>query len=272
MSRCKKAGCGKNALSGKEHCLDHHKEQSDYSYGLDHDLQKKMESKYDPKKEKAVQTWIEMVVGKKFPSDFQNSLKTGVLICELVNKIWSGTINKINTNNMPFTQRENIVSYLDACKRVGMRETDLFVTQDLFEGDNLLAVQDNIVALGVLATNNKNFRGPHLIVSAGQVQVVQSLNGPPISYPSSSPAPAPSSSKPVAAPVTAAAPKAPAAAAAAPAAPAAFKPAAAPAPSKPAPASQSQAGGSSGGPKFCSDCGVKRESNAKFCGQCGKPY
>lgn len=34
---------------------------------------------------------------------------------------------------MPFVQRENIAAYLAAAKSKGVRETDLFMTEDLFE-------------------------------------------------------------------------------------------------------------------------------------------
>ena len=34
-------------------------------------------------------------------------------------------------------QRENIVSYLEAGKRAGLRETDCFVTGDLYEASNM---------------------------------------------------------------------------------------------------------------------------------------
>jgi len=59
--------------------------------------------------------------------------------------------------NMPFMMRENIVAYLDFCKSWNVQS--LFVAQDLFEGDNLVAVIDNIFALSGTA-QAKGFRGP----------------------------------------------------------------------------------------------------------------
>merc|ERR1712141_779315 len=72
-----------------------------------------------------------------------------------------GSVKKINKNKMAFKQRENIVNYLDACKKLGMRDTDCFVSQDLFEGDNMVAVIDQIYALGALSRKTKGFEGPY---------------------------------------------------------------------------------------------------------------
>jgi len=168
------------------------------------------------------------------------SLKSGVILCELINVIWPGTIKSISKSNMPFNQRENIVSYLKACKDKGMRETDLFVTQDLFEGDNLGVVVDNICALGVLAANS-GFKGTALVVSGGAVQTTNnpsahkrggSYGGSNQGYATTPSQPAPSNNA------------------------SSSKPAA------------SSASGSDGGKKFCGDCGTAL-NGAKFCGNCG---
>jgi len=161
-SKCKFKGCKESCHIGKEYCLEHYKEVGDYSYGLDADLKKKMAAKLDPDKMAECQEWIESVVGEKFPSDFQESLKSGVTLCKLLNKIKSGTVENINKSKMPFSQRENIENYLKGCKALGMKETDLFVTQNLFEGDNMVVVIDNIYALGALAKKYDGFKGPHI--------------------------------------------------------------------------------------------------------------
>lgn len=62
---------------------------------------------------------------------------------------------------MPFVQRENITNYLTKCRELGMAEISLFVTQDLFEGDNLLSVVDNIFALSALGMK-LGHGGPHI--------------------------------------------------------------------------------------------------------------
>merc|ERR1719427_2393674 len=104
-------------------------------YGLDKDLQDKINAKFDPKRVAQCSKWIEDVTGKKV-KNFHADLKSGVKLCRLMNKIQPKSC-KPKVSKMPFVQRENIVMYLQACKKYGMRETDVFVSQDLFEGDNL---------------------------------------------------------------------------------------------------------------------------------------
>lgn len=60
---------------------------------------------------------------------------------------------------MPFMMRENIVAFLEAAKSYGLKDTDSFVTQDLFEGDNQMAVLNAIQGLSGIATS-KGFDGP----------------------------------------------------------------------------------------------------------------
>lgn len=93
------------------------------------------------------------MTGEKFKGSFHDSLKSGVLLCRLVNKVKPGSVpeNRISLSNMPFNQRENVAAYLDACRRLGVREADMFVTADLFEGNNLVAVVNNLYALGGVA-------------------------------------------------------------------------------------------------------------------------
>jgi hypothetical protein len=72
------------------------------------------------------------------PGDFQEALKSGVVLCTLANKIKPGSVPAINNSKMAFVQRENIVAFCSAIRGMGMRENDLFVTQDLFEGSNMV--------------------------------------------------------------------------------------------------------------------------------------
>jgi len=164
--RCKHAGCYGSSLPGKEYCLDHHKEQDRYSYGLDHEIQKKMAAKWDENKARGCQAWIEGVTKERFPADFHNSLKSGVLLCKTVNAIWPGTVKKIQTINQPWVQRENIEAYIAGCRSNGMRDTELFMTVDLYEGNNLVAVVDNIIGLSQLAAKSSSFRGPQFSLTS----------------------------------------------------------------------------------------------------------
>jgi len=137
------------------------KHPDDYVFGLDKDVQDKMRAKFDPERQDACQAWIEEVTGEEMGEDsFQEWLKSGVVLCKLINKIKKKSVRKINKNKMAFKQMENIQNYNNACKKIGMRDGDCFVSQDLYEGDNLVAVIDQIYALGALSRKVDGFEGP----------------------------------------------------------------------------------------------------------------
>ncbi len=50
-----------------------------------------------------------------------------------------------------YNKKENIEAYINGCKKLGMKEVDLFVTVDLYEGQNMTQVVDNLMALGGVA-------------------------------------------------------------------------------------------------------------------------
>ena len=97
---------------------------------------------------------------------FTSFTYTGVALCKAMNVLNPSAKLKVNTMKMPFMMRENIVAFLEACKAFGMKSTDVFVTQDLFEGDNLVSVVDCIFALAGVA-QSKNFSGPTIGVKNG---------------------------------------------------------------------------------------------------------
>ena len=49
----------------------------------------------------------------------QDSLRSGVVLCKLINRIRPQTIRRINTSQMPFPQRENIKAFCDAARDIG---------------------------------------------------------------------------------------------------------------------------------------------------------
>ncbi len=70
--------------------------------------------KRDPEQDKEAQHWIESILGKKFPAGvaYEDYLKDGVVLCELINKIKPGSISKINTSGGDFKMMENINKYV----------------------------------------------------------------------------------------------------------------------------------------------------------------
>ena len=145
-------------------------------------------------KQQQAQDWVETLTGAKFEGSFHESLKNGVKLCQCLNIIKAGTIKKIYEGTMAFKVRENIVNYLEGCKSLGaqwlslfffsrslrlsfctvtpltpyhpshtgMKETDCFVTQDLYEGDNMVVVIDQLFALGALSKGIAGFEGPYI--------------------------------------------------------------------------------------------------------------
>jgi len=135
-----------------------------YSYGLDHDIAVKFASKWDDQKANKVLQWLGALTKKSVSGDFHAALKSGVVLCEALNVLWPNSVASINKSSMAFPQRENVSAFMNACKSRGLRETDTFVTDDLFEARNLVVVLDSIIALGQLA-KDKKLNAPVLSVS-----------------------------------------------------------------------------------------------------------
>eukprot|EP01090_Pellita_catalonica_P005203 TRINITY_DN1509_c0_g1_i1.p1 TRINITY_DN1509_c0_g1~~TRINITY_DN1509_c0_g1_i1.p1 ORF type:complete len:288 (-),score=52.40 TRINITY_DN1509_c0_g1_i1:797-1660(-) len=112
------------------------------------------------------QRWIEAVTGERFsdPNDFVASTRDGVLLCKLVNGIKPGSVPKINSSSSAFAQRENISHFLNACRDLGLKDTQLFVSNDLFEAQRIRTVAITLYWLG-RAARSQGFRGPQMRLS-----------------------------------------------------------------------------------------------------------
>jgi len=132
---------------------------------LDRDVKKKMMEKYDPEREKEVIAWIESVTGASLGGSVESGLHSGIVLCNLMNRLFPGSISdaEINTKTMAFFQRENISVYLNACKKNGVNLVDLFDTQDLYDGKNIVSVINHFYSLsGFARLNSKKFKGPYI--------------------------------------------------------------------------------------------------------------
>ncbi|CAN0428143.1 unnamed protein product, partial [Laminaria digitata] len=105
------------------------------------------EATYDHQAEREAQDWIEDVTGEPFVDEFEEELKNGRRLCELINSIKPGAVRRVNDSRMPFKQMENISNFLKACRAVGVTEYSLFETVDLFEGKDLGLVVRCLVSL-----------------------------------------------------------------------------------------------------------------------------
>ncbi|CAJ1373398.1 unnamed protein product [Effrenium voratum] len=117
-------------------------------YGLDAELKAKAAAKYSPEAEQSAAHWVQAVTGHPVLGDFAGALRSGAILCDLVNCIRPGSIPKVNPPGMPFKERENISNFLRACRNFGVQEYALFSTDDLYEEKNLTSVVNCIYALG----------------------------------------------------------------------------------------------------------------------------
>jgi len=167
---CAKAGCNSARSPGKPYCLTHWKEQDNYAYGMDLELRNKMAAKWDQGKADQAQAWLEALSGRSASgSSLHEYLKSGIVLCEAINKIRSGLVPRVNGPGAAFKEMENIGNYLAACQKLGMKSNDTFQTVDLYENANMLAVVTNIHALGGFAqTKVPGFHGPHIGVRVAE--------------------------------------------------------------------------------------------------------
>lgn len=123
-------------------------------------MQQKIEKQYDADLEQILIQWITTQcrkdVGRPQPGreNFQNWLKDGTVLCELINSLYpegQAPVKKIQASTMAFKQMEQISQFLQAAERYGINTTDIFQTVDLWEGKNMACVQRTLMNLGGLA-------------------------------------------------------------------------------------------------------------------------
>jgi hypothetical protein len=129
--------------------------------GLDAEISKKLESKFDAQAEKDALQWIEKVTSEKV-FDFAEGLKSGKVLCKLINTLRPGTIPRYNPRPLPLMERDNLLLYLRACEQIGMQKGDLFDISDLYEKKNILNVIAHIYALARLVQSAPDYTGPTL--------------------------------------------------------------------------------------------------------------
>lgn len=146
-------------------------------YGFSNEVSAKINSKYSPELEQEARQWIEDVLNKPIVQGvdnsealgedrFQDALKDGVILCELINTLKPGSVKKINhIESGPFKQfkdMENISNFLTAIEKYGVSKNDLFQTANLTDRRNGMAhVLNCLHAVGRAAQKN-GFNGPTL--------------------------------------------------------------------------------------------------------------
>ena len=135
--------------------------------GIAADIQRKRQEEYKVTDEIDVITWIECVLmeHKIEEINFHEWLQDGSVLCRIFSAIQPGKIAPKHliqvTLTTPFKQLDNINMYLNAVRKYGIREEDMFVSLDLYEANDLTQVISNIYALDRIAHLN-GWNGPHL--------------------------------------------------------------------------------------------------------------
>lgn len=128
---------------------------------LEDDVVTKDEFKYNPALEDAAKKWISEVLNVPTPDvSIAAWLKSGVILCQLVNIIKPGSVNSIYDKNLSYRQMENIEHYLKACSSLGIPHMDLFETSDLFNEKNINSVINNIHVLAMHIQKHNEWKGP----------------------------------------------------------------------------------------------------------------
>ena len=77
---------------------------SDIKYGMDIELHEKRKKNYSLKREEQAMDWIEKVTGHHL-DDFYEDLKSGVILCNLINTIYPGTAPNPSDRDIPLVHR-----------------------------------------------------------------------------------------------------------------------------------------------------------------------
>ena len=123
--------------------------------------------------EASAKIWIGALLNIELEAGpLQQQLRSGEMLCEMVNVVSPGLIEKVARAEllalMPESRRnarmrENIGLFVDACAELGVPQRDLFLTAELFEGKNWKSVLRAIHSLARRAhADIPGFHGPHI--------------------------------------------------------------------------------------------------------------
>ncbi|KAG8466926.1 hypothetical protein KFE25_008305 [Diacronema lutheri] len=156
-------------------------------------IKQKNAAKVRPEDEAEMRAWITEVIGEPVEGEtLHDALKSGVVLCKLVNAIKPGAIPKIHpAMAVAFRQMENITFFLNACKALGVPSYDLFLTPDLYEANDMHAVMGTVSALGGAARKVTGYKGPGFGVDRSARAGVGTAAALPKPKPAAAPAPVP---------------------------------------------------------------------------------
>lgn len=88
------------------------------------------------------------MTGKKVDAtDLHASLRTGEVLCILINKLRPGTVRKPHGGRSALKQRKNIADFLEGAQLYGLSPSDLFDVDDLYGDEDMLRVLFTLITL-----------------------------------------------------------------------------------------------------------------------------
>lgn len=159
-----------------------------------------------------VQRWIEELLSKKNNEESLFAwLKSGVILCEVLNAIKADTVKQIYEGPVAFKQMENVQRYLKVVPLVAGPTVPVFSSADMGDENNFNPVVSHLQAMISLVQRNPKWTGPILAESSdssssgGRVEAAHAaLASPrPAEKPAAEPEPEPEAKKPEPAPVAA---------------------------------------------------------------------
>lgn len=96
------------------------------------------------------------------PDNLPDTLRDGVLLCQLVNSIRPRSVTSIHVPSPAVPKltmakcRKNVENFLEACRKVGVHREQLCNAQDILEEKGIVRVAVTVSALVSIATNPKS--------------------------------------------------------------------------------------------------------------------
>jgi len=149
---------------------------SPVKFGMDAEHENRMADNYNADLEDRLMDWIEAVTGYAIDS-FHANLKSGQVLCDMVNAIRPGTIGKVHRVSKPLMERENIQKFLQAAAGLGVKPSEMFGVNDLYDQRDMNAVLNCLYALAMALEYTSWYKGP-LLAKAGTEQTYERRDEP----------------------------------------------------------------------------------------------
>lgn len=126
-------------------------------------IKKKLDGKRDHDQECEMLRFIRDMTHEEMDMEHPENLKDGKVLCKLINGLLDASRQvKYDPGNSTFKMRANVESFIEGCKKFGLKEQELFQVNDLFEAKNVCQFTQCIYALGRRLQMDPSYNGPVL--------------------------------------------------------------------------------------------------------------